>query len=109
MIEFRSLKRKVEESVYDFSKRFNKMYNKILFEINPLQDLAKITYANAFDPDLCILLRERWATSLAHMQDVAVEVESNILVVDRLRNKADRDIPKKRFEASTSGSSALPP
>jgi hypothetical protein len=41
------------------------------------------------------------------MQDSAVEVESNILVVDRLRNKVDRDIPKKRSEASTSGSSTL--
>jgi hypothetical protein len=43
------------------------------------------------------------------MQDAAVEVESNILVVDRLRKRADRDIPKRRDEASTSGSSILPP
>ena len=34
-----------------------------------------------------------------------MEVESNILVFDRLGNKADRDIPKKRSEASTSISS----
>jgi hypothetical protein len=39
------------------------------------------------------------------MQDSVVEVESNILVVDRLRNKDDRDIPKIRSESSTSGSS----
>jgi hypothetical protein len=35
MTEFGSLKRKEGESVSDFSKRFNKMYNKILIEINP--------------------------------------------------------------------------
>jgi hypothetical protein len=35
MTEFGALKRKEGESVSDFSKRFNKMYNKILVEINP--------------------------------------------------------------------------
>jgi hypothetical protein len=109
MTKFGSLKRKEGESVSDFSKRFNKMYHKIPAEINPSEDSTKITYANTFDPDFCLLLRERRATSLAHMQDAAVEVESNILVVDRLRNKADRDIPRRRVEASTSGSSTLPP
>jgi hypothetical protein len=106
--EFGSLKRKEGESVSDFSKRFNKMYNKIPAEIKPTEASAKITYASAFDPDFCLLLRERRATSLAHMQDAALEVESNILAVDRLRNKADRDRGRGRSEASTSSSSAPP-
>jgi hypothetical protein len=108
MIEFGSLKRKEGESVSDFSKRFNKMYNKIIAEINPSEAFAKITYASAFDPDFCLLSREMRATTLAHVQDEAVEVESNILVVDRLRNKADRDISRKIPEASPSNSSPLP-
>jgi hypothetical protein len=58
----------------------------------------------AFDPDFCLLLRERRATSLAQMQDAAIEVESNVLAADRLRNKADADRRKGRSEASTSGS-----
>jgi hypothetical protein len=69
----------------------------------------KITYASTFDPDFYLLLRERRATTLAHIQDATVEVESNILVVDRLRSKANRDIPKRRVEASSSHSSPLPP
>jgi hypothetical protein len=109
MTEFGSLKRKEGESVSDFSKRFNKMYHKIPVEIKPSEASAKITYASAFDLDFFLLLRERRATSMAHMQDVAMEVESNILAVDRLRNKADRDIPRKRVESSTSDSSTLPP
>jgi hypothetical protein len=107
--EFGSLKKEEGESVSDFSKRFNKMYNKIPTEIKPTETSAKITYASAFDPDFCLLLRERRATSLAHMQDAALEVESNILAVDKLRSKADRDRRKGRFEASTSGSSASHP
>jgi hypothetical protein len=108
MTEFGSLKRNEGESVSDFSKRFNKTYNKIPAEINPSEASAKITYAGAFDPNFYLLLRERRATTLAHIQDAAVEVESNILVVDRLRDKADRDISRKRHEASPSHSSPLP-
>jgi hypothetical protein len=37
-----------------------------------------------------------------------VEVESNILAVDRLKDKADRDISKKRPKSSPSHSSPLP-
>jgi ribonuclease HI len=105
MTEFGSLKKMEGESVSDFSKRFNKMYNKIPAEINPSEASAQISYAGAFDPDFCLLLRERRATSLAQMQDAAIEVESNILAADRLRNKADADRRKGKSEASTSGPS----
>jgi hypothetical protein len=105
MTEFGSLRKMEGESVSDFSKRFNKMYNKIPAEIKPSEASAQISYAGAFDPDFCLLLRERRATSLAQMQDAAVEVESNILAADRLRNKADADRRKGRSEASTSGPS----
>jgi hypothetical protein len=103
MTEFGSLKKMEGESVSDFSKRFNKMYNKIPAEIKPSEASAQISYAGAFDPDFCLLLRERRATSLAQMQDAAIEVESNILAADRLRNKADADRRKGKSEASTSG------
>jgi hypothetical protein len=83
--EFGSLKRKEGESVSDFSKRFNKMYNKIPDEIKPTETSAKITYASAFDPEFCLLLRERRSTSLVHMQDAALEVESNIVASDKLK------------------------
>jgi hypothetical protein len=107
--DFGSLKRKEGESVFDFSKRFNKMYNKIPAEIKPKKSSAKITYASDFDPDFCPPLRERRATSLAHMEDGALKMESNVLAIDRLRNKGDRDRGRGRSEASTSGSSASHP
>jgi hypothetical protein len=99
--EFRSLKKMEGESVSDFSKIFNKMYNRNHAEIKPSEASTKISYASVFGPDFCLLLRERRATSLAQMKYVAIEVESNVLAADRLRNKADVDRRKVRFEAST--------
>jgi hypothetical protein len=58
-LTFGYLKRKEGEYVSDFSKRFNKMYHNIPTEINPSEASTKITYANAFDLDFCLLLRER--------------------------------------------------
>jgi hypothetical protein len=107
--KFGSLNRKEGDYVSDFSKIFNKMYNKIPAEINSKEASAKIAYVNAFDPDFCLLLRERRDTSLAHMQDATLEVESNVLEVYQLKNKTDRDRGRGRSEASTSNSSAPPP
>jgi hypothetical protein len=91
MIEFGSLKKTEGESISDFSKRFNKMYNKIPAEIKPSEASTQISYAGAFDPDFCLLLRERRATFLTQMQDAAIEVESNILAANRLRNRVNAD------------------
>jgi hypothetical protein len=107
--EFGSLKREEGESVSDFSKRFNKMYNKIPTDIKPTETSAKITYDSSFHPKFCFLLRERRVASLAHMQYSALEVESNILVVDKLRTKDHRDKRKGRYEDSTYGSSVAHP
>jgi hypothetical protein len=105
--KFRSLKRKEGEYVFEFSKRFNKMYNKILDEIKPIETSTKITYASAFNPEFCLVLRERRSPSLVHMQDVSLEVVSNIVASDKLRGKSDRDRRKNRVEASTSDSSVV--
>jgi hypothetical protein len=68
-----------------------------------------MTYVSAFDLDFCLLLREIRDTSLSHMQDAAIEVESNILAVDKLRSKADRDKRKGKSEGSNSSSFVSPP
>jgi hypothetical protein len=102
--EFGSLKRKEGESISDFSKRFNKMYKKIPDEIKPTEAMEKISYASSFDSEFCLLLRERRSSSLVQMQDVSLEVESNIIASDKLRGKSDRDRRKNRAESSTSNS-----
>ena len=58
MSEFGNLKRKDDESVSDFIKRFNKMFGKIPAKIKPSDASAKITFSAAFDAKLCLILRE---------------------------------------------------
>ena len=55
--EFGSLKRKEGESLIDFIKRFNKVYQKIPAEVKPPETTAMITYANAFDAKFSLWLR----------------------------------------------------
>jgi len=95
--------------VSDFSKRFNKMYNKIPTEIKPIETSAKITYASSFDPKLCLLLRERRYTTLDHMQYASLDIESNILVADKLRGKSNRDRRKLKEKASSLDASGINP
>ena len=56
--EFGALRRKKDETIGDFSKRFNKMYGRIPAEIKPSKTSSKITYANAFDHEFSLHLRE---------------------------------------------------
>ena len=85
------------------------MYNKIPTEIKPTETSAKINDTSAFDPELCLLLRERRSTTLAHMQDVSLEVESNILAADKLRGKSNKDRRKQKAEASSSNALGINP
>ena len=53
----------------------------------PAETSAKLTYANAFDHEFSLLLRERRPISLLNMQDATLEVESNILASNRLKKE----------------------
>jgi hypothetical protein len=57
--EFGALNRNNGESISDFTKRFNNMYGRILDDIKPTEASANITYANEFDAEFSLLLRER--------------------------------------------------
>jgi hypothetical protein len=50
------------------------MYQKIPDDIRPAERLAKVTYANAFDVDFCLLLRERRSATLVDMQDSTLKL-----------------------------------
>jgi hypothetical protein len=83
------LRKKTYESVLEFIQRFNNLYHKISVEVKPSQPAAKVTFAGAFDSDFALLLRERRSTTLAGMQDDAIEIESNMMASEKLKTKVD--------------------
>jgi hypothetical protein len=105
--EFGNLKRGDGESVSDFIKRFNKMFCKIPAEIKPSDASAKITFSAAFDAEFCLILRERRSAMLSLMQDVALEVESNIIASQKLKGKNWAEKKKPVVESSSSSNSKM--
>ena len=87
--EFGALKRKLGETVTDFTKHFNKMYSKILTEINPTETCAKIAYANTLDAEFSLLQRERRDITLVNMQEATLEVQSNLMETNKLRDELE--------------------
>jgi hypothetical protein len=59
LTEFGALRKKNSESVLEFTRRFNKLYNKIPAEVKPSQPAAKVTFAGAFDPELCLNIERK--------------------------------------------------
>ena len=66
--EFGALRRNKDETIADFSKRFNKMYGKIPAKIKPSKNSGKLTYASAFDHEFSLLLRERRPVTLLNIR-----------------------------------------
>ena len=106
--EFGALRRKNDETIANFSKRFNKMYSRIPSEIKPTETSAKLTYANAFDHEFSLILREMRPLSLLNIQHAALEVESSILASNRLKKEIAQQIydRKGKIEAAPGGSTS---
>ena len=72
------------------------MYRKIPVEINPSETSSKLTYANSFDSEFSLLLRERISVTLLNMQEAALEFESNMLEQISLKHDQNTLIKIKR-------------
>ena len=57
----------MNEYVQDFYARFMRTYESIPVDVKPPPGAAKLHYADAFDREFTLLLRERRSTSLENM------------------------------------------
>lgn len=76
--EYSHLERHPDESVQQFSDRFNQVYLSMPLNIRPPPDLALLQYPRAFDPEMELCLRERCPSTLKQMQDIDVDMEENL-------------------------------
>jgi hypothetical protein len=68
------MRRSPNETMQEFSARFIKVYNSIPTEVKPPPRAAQLRYANSFESDFALLLRERRYTSLYDMMSDEIEV-----------------------------------
>ena len=85
--EFSSLKKKRNETIIEFNRRFHNIYYSMPIEIRPTEIVAMIQYTMAQHPDLFLYLKERKSPSLQQMFVDAKEVENNLQVCGKLHDQ----------------------
>lgn len=83
LTKYNNLKKASNESVQDFSKRFNKVYNSTPAHIKPPPGVAQLRYVATFDYEFLVLLREREYATLSDMKNHVVKVEFNMVSAKR--------------------------
>ena len=96
------MKRGFNEFVQYFSSIFMKTYESIPADVKPPPGATKLHYADAFDSEFTLLLRERRSTSLQNMIEDAIEVEANLLASNKTKQRGDSRRVKEEAQASTS-------
>ena len=79
LTEFGALKKNSYESLADFNKRFNKIYQNIPEEIKSTETTTMINFANYLDSKFALWLRAEKAHTLTTMQEATIGVQYNLM------------------------------
>jgi hypothetical protein len=90
LTQYNNMRKTPKEMVQEFSAHFLKVYNSIPVEVKPLPDVAQLQYADSFDGDFALLLRERRSENLDAIMSNAVKVELNMMVSGKIKSKFNR-------------------
>lgn len=102
LTEFNTLKKKHNEGVSEFIKRFNNLYLSLPPKMKPHETVAKIVFIAAFDFDFGFSLRERKPATLDDAQSDSLELESNFASTGKLKGKVEQDTRRKGKEEVSS-------
>ena len=78
LTEFYALKRKSNETISTFSRRFSGIYYNLPKEIQPIEAASMLHYETTLHPDLSFLLMERRPKSLQQMFNDSRDIQHNI-------------------------------
>jgi hypothetical protein len=81
-----------------------RVYNSILNEVKPDHGAGQLRYADTFDSDFALLLRERRSNTLDDMMNDVIEVEVNLMALGKIKYNSEVDIKKVQGEAQPSTS-----
>ena len=86
------MKKRADESLIIFNRRFHCFYYSIPKDIKPPEVTTMLAYANAFDYKFSLWLRATKEPILETMQEEAFEIESNIMAIRRLKSEEQDEI-----------------
>ena len=87
LTEFNAIKKKSDENMSDFIKRFNKLYNSSPTEVKPPPIGARVVFAGVFVSYFSFTLRERRSPTLEQIQMDALEIEANMTAAGKAQEK----------------------
>jgi hypothetical protein len=99
LTQYNNMKKAMEETVQEFSARFLKVYDSIPVEVKPPPRVVQLRYADSFDNDFALLLRERRSTNLDAIMSNATEVEVNMMVSGKIKQRFNRGDKKPKGDA----------
>lgn len=102
--QYISLKIDSPETIQEFSTRFMRVYSSIHADVKPPIEATKLHFADAFDSDFALLLRERRFATLTDMIEDVVEVEENLMASGKMKGRVDTRA-KNRVETCVASTS----
>jgi hypothetical protein len=102
LTQYNNMRKAPEETVQEFSVHFLKVYNSIPAEVKPPPGVAQLRYADSFDSDFTLLLRERRSTSLDAIMSNVVEVEVNMMASGKIKPRFNRGDKRPQGDAQPS-------
>jgi len=94
LTHYNNMKRSLDEIVQEFSARFMKVYNVILDEVKPPPKATQLKYADSFESDFSLLLRERRYATLDDMMTNAIKVKVNLMASGKMKANPGRNMGK---------------
>jgi hypothetical protein len=104
LTQYNNMKKAPEEMVQEFSAHFLKVYNSIPTEVKPPPGVAQLRYADSFDSDFSLLLRERRSENLDAIMSNVVEVEVNMMASGKIKSKFNQSDKRHQGDAQPSTS-----
>jgi hypothetical protein len=75
----------LEDMVQEFSSHFMKVYKLIPTEFHPPPGAMQLQYADSFDNDFSLLLRERRSTKLDVIMSNVIEFKVNMMASGKIK------------------------
>jgi hypothetical protein len=76
-----------------------RVYNSIPTEVKPPPGASQLQYADYFESDFALLLREIRSNTLDDMMSDTIEVEVNLMASGKIKHNLERSVKKVQGES----------